>query len=381
MEDLTVDPTDSATRYTLIESVNALCESLNTTSDKLYTLQNDINDEVSMYVDEINTLSKQVSTLNKEIEQVELTGGNANSLYDQRDALIDDLSEICEVNVYDADTGSDCRITLDGYSLVDGDDYNTLECIADGTLYDGSSKWSIQWRENANSVTFENGKLQACLDLRDGTGIDGNYDGVPYYVEELNAFAQNLARTVNEGLDSEGNSLGAGHADGYSTDGDTSIRIFSFDSLSSVDFIASGADLETVYEYISAANITLSSDLVDNPDAIATTSIDGEEGGTDIIASIIDLLDSNTTNYGTLEESLSMIQTHLGIAGEFAIGKEETELSLLEQAESTRLSVSSVSINDESNKLIQYEKLYNANAQMISIWQEIYETIISKIGG
>ncbi len=76
-----------------------------------------------------------------------------------------------------------------------------------------------------------------------------------------------------------------------------------------------------------------------------------------------------------------MIQTTLGIDASYAIRMESSELSLLEQAENNRLSVSSVSLDEEMTQLTQQEQLYTAAAQMIQVWQDIFDTTIRLIGG
>ena len=72
-------------------------------TDKLWgalqKLQKDVNQELKLKVDEINSLAGEIATLNKQINTIELTGVKANELRDRRTLLIDQLSEIVDVDV------------------------------------------------------------------------------------------------------------------------------------------------------------------------------------------------------------------------------------------------------------------------------------------
>ena len=382
LEDLTISPDNSAARASLLEAGNALCDTLNTTAEKLYTLQSDLNSEIPMHVDHINSLAEQIAYLNAEIDSVEQLGGNPNTLYDARDLLIDDLSELTEVNVIDGDTGSQCRVLIDGYPVVSGSKVYAMEVYTDETLSDGSPQWDIRWEGNQNPVKFNEGTIKSTLDLRDGTGTNNTYNGIPHFLNELDTFAQDLARSFNEGMDSEGNSLENGHRSGYTENGDTDICFFTINNMNSTDFIASASTLTETYDTVSALNISLSFDVEDTPEAIAVSSNPNEETNSETIESIIDVLSqSQLTQNGTLNDSLIMIQTTLGIDASYAIRMESSELSLLEQAENNRLSVSSVSLDEEMTQLTQQEQLYTAAAQMIQVWQDIFDTTIRLIGG
>ncbi len=80
-----------------IASAQKLAEYFNTTAGNLQALQKDINEEIKLRVERINSITSEIATLNKQINVVEMTGTIANQLRDKRDLLLDELSEIVDV--------------------------------------------------------------------------------------------------------------------------------------------------------------------------------------------------------------------------------------------------------------------------------------------
>ena len=69
----------------------------------LQELQKDINLEIKQNVDQINSIAEKISTLNKQINVIEMSGPKANELRDRREVLIDELSEIVDVDITEHD--------------------------------------------------------------------------------------------------------------------------------------------------------------------------------------------------------------------------------------------------------------------------------------
>ena len=110
-------------------------------SEELQSLQSSCNDEIKTIVAKVNATASKIATLNKQINQLELNGGYANELRDQRALLIDDLAQIVPVTVNEVpikDSNDPDRVTganwytvsINGQDIVDGYDYRTIECRA-----------------------------------------------------------------------------------------------------------------------------------------------------------------------------------------------------------------------------------------------------------
>lgn len=378
LEDLSTEPESTAVRTELLEAAASVCASLNSTAEKLQSLQASCNDDVQVRVDEINSIAGQLAYLNGEIRKVTLSGGSSNELCDQQDALIDRLSELTAVTAVRSETDSQCQVLVDGYPLVKGTTANALACTAGEALADGSPAWEVSWADTGNAVAFESGELKALLDLRDGTGEGDSYNGLPYYLGSLDTLARDFARLINEGVSSSGDTLGSGLADGYTEDGTTGIRLFTASGMNSADFAA----LADPYGTLTAASIGLSADTAGAPAMLGVSDTAGEEGNSAIISGLTTLYNSTAaTTDGTLAEAYSRILTTQGAVGERATRMEAHTLALQTQADTNRLAVTSVSVDEESNNLVQHEKIYNAAAQMISVWKEILDVTINVVGG
>lgn len=157
----------------------------------LKQMQEDINQEISTQIDQINGIGQKIALLNKQINVIELQGVNANELRDQRALLIDELSELVEVDVRETDvvdpqhpdiiTGAtNYRVKINGQTLVDTFDYNTLKYVAREKKInqsDADGLYDIYWeRDNVPfNVTGKSctGRLKALFDIRDGNNNEG----------------------------------------------------------------------------------------------------------------------------------------------------------------------------------------------------------------
>jgi flagellar hook-associated protein 1 FlgK len=80
-----------------------LTDYFNALSNNLTHIQEDANVRIKSIADRINSISDQLLSLNKQIQTIEITGGKANDLRDQRDLLIDELSGYVNVQVVETD--------------------------------------------------------------------------------------------------------------------------------------------------------------------------------------------------------------------------------------------------------------------------------------
>lgn len=162
-----------------ISSAKALTDYFNNMYGNLQELQKDLNLEIKQCVDEVNSIAEKIATLNKQINVIELSGSRANELRDQREKLVDELSELVDVDITEYDitdskypdvvTGGTRYIVqiAGGQLLVDGGDFNTLSCTArtpqeklNQTDIDGLFK--IAW-SNGNDFNLNNGAMEGRL--------------------------------------------------------------------------------------------------------------------------------------------------------------------------------------------------------------------------
>ena len=98
-EDLANEPENETARSQVRLRGQALCESFHRLESHLRGLQASLGDEVESLVGQVNQLSGQLAQINRMIQESELGGKEAGGLRDERDVLIDTLSEIVNVQV------------------------------------------------------------------------------------------------------------------------------------------------------------------------------------------------------------------------------------------------------------------------------------------
>ena len=145
-------------------------------------------------VENINAIGKKISLLNKQINVIEVQGGYANELRDQRALLIDELSsivptEVSEVPVTnskhpDMQTGANYyTVKINGQKFVDTYEYSELTCVARKNTINQSDRegmYEIVWADTGNSFKAgsdsSSGSLKALFDIRDGNNSE-NFRG------------------------------------------------------------------------------------------------------------------------------------------------------------------------------------------------------------
>ncbi len=184
LDTLKTNGADESVRNQFIHQAQSLCTYFNALSQNLTELQEDCNEEIKSTVSNINSISQKVAMLNKEINMIEVRGGHANELRDQRANLIDELSSIVSVETQEFAVhnsngqdlgGTNYRVMINGQMLVDGNDYRTLECVSSEykqNLSDADGMYSIVWEDTkmdfAATTGTAGGSLKALFSVRDG---------------------------------------------------------------------------------------------------------------------------------------------------------------------------------------------------------------------
>lgn len=184
-------------RNQFIHQAQSLCTYFNQLSTSLSQMQEDANEEIKSCVGSINSISEKIAILNKEINMIEVRGGHANELRDQRANLIDQLSELVNVETQEYEVhnsygqnlgGTNYRVIINGQVLVDGNDYRTIDCNTSDYKYnqtDADGMYSLVWSDTgmdfAATTGTAGGSLKALFAVRDGNNAEnmtGTVDGV-----------------------------------------------------------------------------------------------------------------------------------------------------------------------------------------------------------
>lgn len=186
MEELKKTPESLEARKAFISKCQNFTNFFTSMNAGLIRIQEDFNQEIRTQVEQINAIGQKIALLNRQINIIEQQGTNANELRDQRALLVDQLSEIVPVEVTESKvsnsnypdmyTGATNYILkINGQTLVENFEYNTLECRAREYKVNGSDApglYDIYWTRN--DVQFNaagrtcTGRLKGLFDIRDG---------------------------------------------------------------------------------------------------------------------------------------------------------------------------------------------------------------------
>lgn len=333
-EDLALNPPDEASRVAVLEQINALAGRINATATGFEALRSDGVVAIESTIDEINTALARVAELNAAILDASTAPGQPNDLMDQRDLLLDRLAELAGTSVSIDDNGN-ARVSIGGISLVNGATARPLS-------YDDSTG---QVLHPSGVAVVPGGELR-------GTQLAVTQD-IPNLMDRLNDFAVDLATAVN-----------TIHASGFTAAG------------------AAGGDL-LGYDPLNPA-LTLAG-LVTDPADLATAATAGPpypayDGS--IADQLANLRTSLSATGGTqsLPDAFRAFVTALGQESAAARTSAETQAGLASAAELARTSSQGVSVDEEMVSLMEFQRMYEAAARVITTVDQALDTVINRMG-
>ena len=415
---LTKDPHSVVARNQLVNYSQSISEFFNTMTTNLNSVQRQADDEVKSTANAINTVAQEIASLNKQINTIEVNGGAANDLRDARALLIDELSGYINTTVKETEVGNGVTefcVYVDGYSLVDGYDYNQIVCTPRETgdkrnASDINGLVELSWNNGMEFNMYRSslsGSLKAAIDVRDGCNdcyevvglkdADGNflkdangkvvdvqnlteteyeqykaqgytkeltvyvdqyrnsdYKGVPYYQSQLNEFVKAITSEFNA-------IIAKGDRNGEPP----------------IDFFTS----KYGEEYISAASVTVNPDIIRDV-SLLPYSFDDAQGAanSDMADALYALKEKDTINNGTfleyLQSMVSVAYIDTARAKTFASNYNIIKDTINNQ----RLSVGGVDEDEEAVDMVKFKEAYSLASKVVSVMQEIYDKLILETG-
>ncbi|WP_138496176.1 flagellar hook-associated protein FlgK [Paenibacillus pinistramenti] len=374
--DFSNDPNNTTNRNIIKQTTLALTDSLNNISTKLSQLDTDLSSSVTLKATEANGYLSQIAELNGSIKKIEGLGDDANDLRDKRDYYVDQLSKLGNVSITEQADGYE--VTFGGQVLVTGQTVNSevsLQTLQDayngGTLSSGefnglfkSKAYVTDYQTQMNQLanTIANGDVEVTIPsgsvLPEGTVLNG----VTYSDANGN-------RTLSSDLTVTVQGINGLHKLGYNLSGQAGGNIF----------VASDGGTLT------AANITLSTDIQNDSSLIASSMrLSGGTvvSGNNSLALLMENLkyakfSVSSTNSTTINDYLSATMGQLGVQTEDAQRELENSQTLVDQVDSSRQSVSGVSLDEEMSNLIKFQQAYSASARFMTTYDEILDKLIN----
>ena len=282
---------------------------------------------------------------------------------------------------------------LEGMAKCNLSDTGGIINIGDQLFY--YKDWSYDTETGRYTFTVDNVASDAALTPAKNyqpvsIGGDVNYQGVPYYLKQMNEWIRDFSKKVNDifsaGIPAEAPPQDAGIL--FTADKATSKEQFSEDELN--DSRGNGKG----YYYITAGNYAIVDELIKNPDLLGTRSdvdldpdddvqdVDGIEQCRQVHAVISMISDKNQFSFrgrnagGFLECILSDATLNASNADTFY----STYLSLETNIDNQRTSISGVDEDEEALNLVKYENSYTLASKMINVLTEVYDRLILQTG-
>ncbi|NTV52587.1 MAG: flagellar hook-associated protein FlgK, partial [Candidatus Firestonebacteria bacterium] len=339
-QELSSNPENVSVRNSLVSTSQSLTQLINTKDKDLAALQQSEDESIRTQVAQINALASQIRDLNVQINQSLGVETTPNDLYDQRDKLLGQLSQLTNYEGHQMSNGL-YDITIGGHTLVQDNTFVPLTVVNDP----GNNNYAaITWSDDGSAAAVTSGKIQGWKDMRD------TY--IPAYRQALTDLATGLMTQVNA-LQSTGYALNAAAPAGINF------------------FTGTGAgDMQ-----VNAA-IVADSTLVA---AAQNASAPGD--GSNALA-IAQLQNSKTMSLGTQTFGgfYDNFVAQVGLDSKNHTNSNETQKALMSSLEAQRDSISSVNLDEEMTNMIKYQDGYQAAARVITTMDEMLDTIINRMG-
>lgn len=368
LQDLATHPEDEGARRVVLQRATAVADTFVYLHQSLTNVQGELRNQLEKESLKVNSILQQINELNDQISRIEPNGYLPNDLYDQRDLLIDQLSEFVNITVTYEPSGGNSLDTAMGKAVIILNDENGQPL----TDSNGDEIKLITENNELNSikVNFSNGTIDSIeIGEMDSSGnitnpietyqannfpslgafkglIESHDDIFGVKVNELN----DLARAVIDGFN-------AVHQLGFDLDGNGGQPFFGGTDAASIEVLITDA------REIAASSSGAPGDGV-HAIELANVRITGLVG---------------TTN-------TSIQKFYEGIIGEIGVMAQEANRMasnseiLRQSVENNRQSVSGVSLDEEMTNMIKFQHAYNAAARNMTVVDEMLDRIINQMG-
>lgn len=333
--DLASAPADQSSREEVRRAAQQFVTRLRSLDTAIRGSLDEANARLSSQVDEVNEITRQIAALNSRIADTQVAGREDPVLLDQRDLLVDRLSELVQVEVRPA-AGGALTITAGGMTLVN--QAASLDLHVE-TLPGGGSAVA---GPDGGALSLAAGSIKALTDLTART--------LPDFLARLDALAAAVVTEVN-----------TLHQTGYTLDG-RSGRDF-FDPAGTT-----------------AGTIALSADVLTSTASIAAGLSPNEGDGGNALA-LAGLRDSKLTALGdqTAGGFFTGFAASIGLLVREAITDESAAQAMVDAADSRRISVSGVSVDEEMVNMISEQEAFVAAARLISVADQMVQELLQVV--
>ncbi|MBP1971171.1 flagellar hook-associated protein 1 FlgK [Virgibacillus natechei] len=377
LQDLSVNPESSGERSVAVQRGVAVAENFNYLSESLDSIRSDLKNQIDQTEEEVNSLLNQIDNINEQVKQTEVNGNVANDLYDERDRLIDELSNVINIKVSYSKSAESAPDVADGLATIEivDDKGNSLgvklvdaEADEDERVNELEVNYADNDSEEVTSVTVgeepveimgSNGSLKGLVEAYGYESEDEDNETAGIYTDmlsDLDDMADVFATEFNDV-----------HSNGYDLNGETDADFFNFE------------------DNAAASSIVVSDYLVQEPDKLAASE-DENAGNGDNASNLAEVfnktnLESDALGPGTsINGFYESLIADMGVIAQEANRMTNNTGALKSQVENQRMSVSAVSLDEEMSNMIKFQHAYSAAARSMTAVDELLDQVINNMG-
>lgn len=342
--ELANNPESLASRTMVREAAVGVTKDFGRVTTQLKGVQEDLDGQIKTTVGEVNQITKEIASLNEKIQTVEVQKVPANDERDRRDLLLKKLGEKIDISWAE---GKDGLVTVTA---------GRTAILVSGT---GSSELKAQQTDTRDRVEvfFQGTGTPANItDQITGGRIGGALDVRDHVIEDLLGHVDKLAYTL-------ATEVNKAHIEGYDKTGRNGVLFFEMPP----------------QEKGAASNMALNKTIFNDVSRIATASRP-DAPGDNTVANVISALqyrqvmDSGTS---TMDDYYNTQVGQVGAMAQRAVKAQESQKNVMTQLTNIRESISGVSLDEETTKMIEFQKTYDASARLIKTADEMFDTVLN----
>lgn len=362
-DELSVSPNSDSARGTVRQRGEQVARMLNGYASRVNEVASGARSRLEASLLEFNSLTSELGQLNRQIVNGEVSGRISSDLRDQRDRVLDTLSELANVQVVERGNGS-VGVFLSGNMLVDGSSVQQL------TVPDGAPvRFAIAG--NNEPLHTVGGSLGAVVRVLN--------EDIPGAAGKLNDIAASLVESVN-----------AIHMAGWSPAGDpagtdpawagSQVAFFDPAGLTAASIILAGRGPEDPASVLPGVR--------NDARYVAAGTLRYGTGDNSLALEMVQLRDrtdvvvpdpASPTSTRSLRDAFRDLVTGVALETQAATNGAESGAIIVSEAELRRQSVAGVSTDEELTQLMRQQQAYVAATRLVSTVDEMAQAILNMV--
>lgn len=356
-DELALKPENVGLREAVLEKANTFVDKFNYLSQQLSDARKEVGRDIYSMTDEANRIITEIASLNESFSSNKsMAYEQAHTMIDKREKLLEDLSQITNVNVTENDDGT-VNAYINGINVVTKHVPSTLK-VQETVSNSGELTYKLTKVDKKgnflNYITPTTGKMASALQHFNVT-LDGRESSSQFSAfKRLNDYATAIVNNVNNltktgfGLDDTNPTSPARN---FFEIGDTNNSSFS---------------------------IKLSDDVKNNPRGIPLSSAVNEPGNSDVARSIARLTEKKDfIGNESYDEYYAAFVGKVGATRQDTIKLHDNVNVVSEQLENQRQSIIGVNLDEEAVNLIKFQQAFQAASRIVSSTNEMLTTIVN----